>query len=142
MKILFVCLGNICRSPCAHAVLQKLKPKWEIESCGTSSYHLGEEMDSRMQQTLADNGITFSHPARKFSCADFATYDHIICMDEKNKFTLLMQAESEEEKKKVKLLRDFDPVQTGNVPDPYYEDNFEEVFEIIKRCCEELAQQR
>lgn len=142
-KILFCCLGNICRSPCAHGVFQKLdaNDQFEIESAGTSAYHVGEEMDKRMQTVIQEKGIVFSHKARQFVPSDLETFDYIICMDKKNYYTVLMQTESEEQKQKIHMLRDFDPEGKGDVPDPYYEDNFEEVFEMVYRSCKKLIEE-
>lgn len=142
-KILFVCLGNICRSPCAHGIFQFLDKnnQFEIESAGTSAYHIGEEMDSRMQAEMVNQGIPFSHKARQFLPSDLDTYDNIICMDEKNYMSVLMHTDTEEQKDKIHMLREFDPKGRGNVPDPYYENNFEDVFQTIKRSCEKLYEE-
>jgi protein-tyrosine phosphatase len=151
MKIMFVCLGNICRSPLAHAVFEdclrrtdpELAAQIEVESSGTSGYHVGEQADERMRQTARARGVTLDHRARQFRRADFRTYDLVVAMDRSNAAELRRLAAGDEAAvAKIRLLREFEPDgrRTEDVPDPYYggERGFQEVFEIAERCCRVL----
>ncbi|MCK5156025.1 MAG: low molecular weight phosphotyrosine protein phosphatase [Spirochaetales bacterium] len=147
MKILFVCLGNICRSPLAHAVCeQQLQEKGlgsfiEVESAGVSSYHVGDQADSRMRKTAAGNGIRIDHRSRHFTHSDFSEYDLIFAMDRNNYSDMARMFRTETEREKVVMFRDFDPAGQGDVPDPYYggPDGFQNVFDIVKRTCESIV---
>ena len=147
-KICFVCLGNIVRSPLAEHLFRYLANKagvgkrFEVSSAGTDSWHIGEEPDRRMRRIAASHGIEYSGRARKLKKEDLTYYDWIIVMDSTNKKTLLRLVENQDQIKKIHLLREFDPLGTANasVPDPYYGgiEEFEEVFQIIKRSCQGL----
>ncbi len=147
MKILFVCLGNICRSPLAHAVCEKmLKEKGLetlifVESAGVSSCHVGEQSDRRMRKTAAENGIDINHRSRRFTISDFSEYDLIFPMDHSNYTDIIRMSSTEEERKKVVMFRDFDSAGQGDVPDPYYggPEGFQEVIDIVKRTCRNLV---
>jgi len=145
-RIMFVCLGNICRSPLAHAIFQhlaeekNLQDKFHINSSGTSSYHIGESSDPRMKRTAGRHGINITHRSLQFQKEHFEEFDLIFTMDKENYQDIIWQTQNASYRKKVHILRDFDPA--GNfkgvaVPDPYYggEAGFEEVFEIVLRCC-------
>jgi protein-tyrosine phosphatase len=139
MRILMVCLGNICRSPMAegifrhHAQINKLKV--EIDSAGTANYHVGEAPDRRAIQFLKTKGIDISRlKARQFNRADFDEFDIIYAMDESNYNNIMRLARTEEDKSKVKLILSENPDEnTISVPDPYYGgmDGFERVFELL-----------
>ena len=139
MKILFVCWGNICRSPVAHAIMQKLVDEneldWQIESAGTQADFSSPDADPRMRTVAAKHDLIYSHKPRQFLKSDLDDYDLILVSDEKREFDILMMTESTEQKGKVKLLRSFyDSDKT--IPDPYYNGDFEGVFKLIKNCCE------
>lgn len=146
MKILFVCLGNICRSPLAEGIFNhllvghNLQYKYSCDSAGTASYHIGELPDKRTRKIAEQNGIILTHKARQFSKNDYDIFDLILAMDRVNlKDILLLQPYSA--KATVKLMRDFDNVVSDkDVPDPYYGDmeEFEAVYEILYRCCVNL----
>ncbi len=148
IKILFVCLGNICRSPLAHAVFEYIvkrentEDKFEIESCGTGAWHIGDLPDIRMSKEAAKHGIQMTHRARGLQVMDFEYYDLILPMDKSN-LQYLLSKSRDEFKNKIKLFRTFDPKANepmAIVPDPYYggEDGFKNVYEIVERTCEYL----
>lgn len=140
IKVLFVCMGNICRSPTAEGVfLHLLKQKnslqqFEIDSAGTHAYHVGEPPDSRAQQTARERGIDLSFiRARKFANADFENFDFILAMDTDN-LQILRQACPAEHQYKVQLFLDYAKGRAENdVPDPYYggPQGFENVFDLV-----------
>ncbi len=147
-KVLFVCLGNICRSPLAHAVFEHIvtreghEYKFEIQSCGTGTWHIGELPDSRMRHEASKHGIQMNHPARGLQVMDFEYYDLILPMDMSNMRYLLSKC-PDEFKHKIKLFRTFDPKSKNEfdeVPDPYYggADGFTTVYTIVERSCEYL----
>ncbi len=144
--VLFVCLGNICRSPLAEGIFRDkvkqagLEDKFKIDSCGTSAFHIGEQPDPRSRANARDNGIYLDHQARQFVSADFSDFDYILPMDASNHRNV-MKLEPENPAGKVILMRTFDPEGTGeDVPDPYYggERGFQNVFDILDRSTEEL----
>ncbi|MGD8428173.1 MAG: low molecular weight protein-tyrosine-phosphatase [Balneolaceae bacterium] len=145
-KICFVCLGNICRSPTAEGILQHLvnerglQPYFEIDSAGTSAYHIGEPANSKSQRTANSHGIKLHSRARQFNKADLDYYDLVLAMDRENLNNIKQMASGHHEDK-IGLMRDFDPRPgDGQVPDPYYggAEGFENVFQIISRSCEHL----
>ncbi len=144
-KILFVCLGNICRSPLAEALMTDkvvksgVEDQFKIDSCGTADYHIGELPDERTCENALKNGLELKHRARQFESADFNRFDHILIMDNANKMKVIGLASSEEHLEKVQLMRDFETeadLQGTDVPDPYYggTEGFQNVFDIIDRC--------
>lgn len=139
-----VCLGNICRSPMAKAILvKKLYEKnitWvEVDSAGTSDYHSGGKADQRTLESGLKHGIDLSaHRARQFNRRDFDTFDLIYAMDNENYSDILYQASNEEEAKKVKLiLNEIDQGANLSVPDPWFggEQDFEKVFDLLDKAC-------
>ncbi|QNL50915.1 low molecular weight phosphotyrosine protein phosphatase [Olivibacter sp. SDN3] len=142
MKILMVCLGNICRSPLAHGVLAHMvKEKelgWEIDSAGTGNWHIGQCPDKRSVAVAKKYGVDISQQrARQFNERDFARYDHILVMDRQNLRDVVALAKTAEEKTKVKLF-----LEDGIVPDPYYDDNlFETVYQLVASRCEVLIEE-
>jgi len=151
IRILFVCHGNICRSPAAQGTLEKiikdkgLEDKIEVDSAGTSSYHVGEKPHPFTRKAAEEYGIHINHIARQFSSEDFEHFDYIFAMDHYNYEDILKLAKNPEHKKKVHLFRKFDPTikntnSIPDVPDPYYGgyNGFQEVQKIILRTAENL----
>lgn len=139
MKILMVCLGNICRSPLADGLL-KAKVEKEgldvfIDSAGTAGYHVGEAPDSRMRATARSFGVSIDDlQARQFTVQDFEDFDLIYAMDSSNYNNMIKLAKSEEDKAKVKLiLNESHPGMNLAVPDPYYggDRGFTDVYELL-----------
>ena len=143
-KVLFVCLGNICRSPTAEGVFihllqqQGRMEQFVVDSAGTSAYHVGESADKRSIAVANKRGIHLPSIARQFVVQDFDTFDIIVAMDHSNKQNILSLARNSVDISKVHLFRDFDPTSPKgtSVPDPYYENNFDEVLDICIRGCE------
>lgn len=144
LKVLFVCLGNICRSPLAEGLFIEAVEKRGLshlistDSAGTNSYHIGELADKRTRANALSHGLELTHRARQFKQADFGNFDLILAMDNNNYHDILRVGEPKQEKQ-VQLMREFDPNATDlNVPDPYYGDakDFEEVYQILRRSTE------
>lgn len=143
IKVLFVCLGNICRSPLAEEVFKHYVQKKGLEnkiicdSAGTSSYHLGENPDKRTIKNARNNGIELAHKARQFNVNDFEDFDYILAMDNSNLQNILKLKPAHIDKCEICLMRDFDEVAKASkdVPDPYFggDEGFQEVFEILER---------
>ncbi|UKN01898.1 low molecular weight phosphotyrosine protein phosphatase [Paracrocinitomix mangrovi] len=140
MKILMVCLGNICRSPIAEGILrQKLKDGGfshvATDSAGTSAFHVGEAPDRRMRATAKQNGVDIDDlRARQFVPADFDHFDIIYAMDQSNYNNIMSLAQTEDEKDKVKMiLNEVNPSSNEAVPDPYYggDEGFQHVFDLL-----------
>ena len=150
MRLLFVCLGNICRSPTAEGVMRHLLAAEglgdavEIESAGTGDWHVGHSPDERSTGAAAGRGIELSGQARQVVAADFEAFDLILAMDRSNHDDLLALAPDEDVRERVRLLREYDPeaVAAGEleVPDPYYggADGFEDVLDVVTRACRGL----
>ena len=143
-KLCFVCLGNICRSPTAEGVFQhlvnerSLQPYFEVDSAGTSAYHVGESANNKSQQTANRHGITLHSKARQFESFDLDYFDLVLAMDQENLTNIKRMSNGSTEEAKIGMLRDFDPDPgDGEVPDPYYGgiQGFENVFQIVKRSC-------
>ncbi|MGB0872515.1 MAG: low molecular weight protein-tyrosine-phosphatase [Solirubrobacterales bacterium] len=148
-KLLFVCLGNICRSPTAEGVMRHivdqegLADRFEIDSAGTGSWHLGESPDPRSTAHAEARGITIGGKARQVSSADFDHYDLILAADAYNFRDLRSIAPTDELEAKVKMLREFDPMSTPDdldVPDPYYggPNGFDDVIDLVEAACRGL----
>ena len=146
-KILFVCLGNICRSACAEAVMKQvvaqrgLAADFEIDSAGLISYHSGEKADPRMRHHAAKRGIDITSIARKITTADFSQFDYIIGMDDDNIRRLLEIAPDEQSCQKISKMSDYCKTHRGNsVPDPYYcgDSDFELVLDLLDDACNGL----
>lgn len=145
--VLFVCLGNICRSPQAEGIFlrqvrdAKLEHEFLIDSAGTSHYHIGDDPDWRTQRTSEKHGVPLDHKGRQFTIADFDTFDHILVMDRSNLHDVVQLTRSEADRAKVKLLREYDQLaDAASVPDPYYGtgDGFENVYQICWAACRGL----
>ena len=150
MRLLFVCLGNICRSPTAEGVMRHLviqgglQDEIELDSAGTGAWHVGSAPDERARAAAARRGVTLQGVARRIEREDLEEFDLILAMDHANLRDLRALAPSAPEREKVRLLREFDPASTGesdlDVPDPYYggADGFGTVFELVRAACEGL----
>jgi len=147
MNVLMVCLGNICRSPLAEAILRKKAEErglhFHIDSCGTSSYHIGESPDARTQSNARTHGIDISLlRARAFSVKDFDQFDIIFVMDKSNFRDVAGLARNAEDLEKVRLLlKETDEAgYPEEVPDPYYGGpaGFEKVFQLLSRSCDDF----
>jgi len=146
-KIVFVCLGNICRSPTAEGVFQHLvnerglHPYFYIDSAGTSAWHIGEPANSKSRQMANKHGVKLNSRARKFEPADLEEFDLILAMDRENLQNIRQLDTQNRFSDKIKLMRDYDP-QPGDdeVPDPYYGgmDGFQHVFDVVHRSCAAL----
>jgi len=134
MKILFVCLGNICRSPLAEGILRQINPDIIVDSAGTSNYHIGSPPDKRMIQTAKSYNIDISNlVARQFKKEDFNRFDKIFVMDDENYTNVIALAESESHIKKVYYTLS----KQNNVPDPYFggQDGFIRVYKMLNDAC-------
>jgi protein-tyrosine phosphatase len=148
MRILFVCMGNICRSPTAEGVMRRLledaglADRVEVESAGTGGWHVGEPPDERAALAARRRGVTLAGAAQQVRAADFRRFDLLIAMDRGNLRELLAVAPDEEAAEKVRLLREFDPASSGDldVPDPYYggDRGFETVLDMVEAACRGL----
>jgi len=141
VKVLFVCMGNICRSPTAHGVFRNLvqseglSDRIDIDSAGTHAYHVGEPPDARAQQTAIGRGVDLSDlRARKAIKADFEHYDYILAMDQDNYHSLSAIC-PDGMQRKIGLFLDYAPeLNTREVPDPYYggPQGFVNVFDLVE----------
>ncbi len=147
VRICFVCLGNICRSPTAEAVMRHLvrgeglESGFAIDSAGTGDWHVGEPPDRRSQETARRRGFPLEGQARQFARGDFARFDYVVAMDASNREKLERMAPDAAARAKVHLLRDFDPASRGqDVPDPYFggDTGFEHVFDVVETACRGL----
>ncbi|MDY0779183.1 low molecular weight protein-tyrosine-phosphatase [Tenacibaculum sp. IB213877] len=145
MKILMVCLGNICRSPLAEGILKSKvnSAKVFVDSAGTSGYHQGELPDSRSIATAKKRGIDITDQrSRQFLIADFDSFDWIYAMDESNYRNIISLSRGEEDTQKVKMiLNEAEPNSNLSVPDPYYggDKGFDNVFDMLDEACEIIA---
>ena len=147
-KILMVCLGNICRSPLAEAILRnkarQLNLPVEIDSAGTSNYHTGEAPDNRTIRNAQKHNVDVSMlRARQFRVSDYDAFDHIFVMDSSNYADVKALARNEDDLRKVELiLNRVYPNSDMSVPDPYFggEQGFENVFILLDKACEVIAQ--
>lgn len=148
LKVLFVCLGNICRSPAGEGVLKAIvkengdESRWVVDSAGTGGWHVGEQPDKRMRVHAAQRGIILSHRCRKVTPSDFDEFDLIIPMDSNNELNLKRMAPSLEASRKIVPMATFIDKGFGYdyVPDPYYEgsEGFELVLDLLEDGCRRL----
>ncbi|MBQ2843669.1 MAG: low molecular weight phosphotyrosine protein phosphatase [Alistipes sp.] len=146
-RILFVCLGNICRSPAAEGILRDLvirrglTERIEVDSAGTYAGHTGELADPRMRRAASARGIELTHRARQIREADFERFDRIIVMDDYNYEDVHRLAPSREMANKIYRMREFfSSTRYRYVPDPYYEgrEGFEIVLDLLEEGCQKL----
>ncbi len=146
MKILMVCLGNICRSPLAHGLLREKTqnlPVW-VDSAGTAGYHVGEPPDTRMIKTARKHGISISDlRGEQFQRKHFEEFDLIYAMDSSNYQNILALAQSDAERQKVRMiLNESKPNSNKSVPDPYYggDEGFENVYRLLDEATDVITQ--
>lgn len=148
-SVLFVCLGNICRSPLAEGIFLHLveeaglEERFEIDSAGTGSWHVGEVPDARASLVASQHGVDLPSRARQLIEADLERFDYVIAMDRENLRNIERMADATGSEAQVRLLRDFDPEGEGEVPDPYYggASGFETVYTMVMRSCQSLLDQ-
>jgi len=142
--VLFVCMGNICRSPLAEGVFLRkaddrgVADRFLVDSAGTGGWHAGEPADPRVREVAGRNGLALTGTAREVCPDDFVRFDHLICMDDANLADLLDRGAPSQ---RVRLLLEFDSAQSmREVPDPYYggADGFEALYAMIDSACEAL----
>jgi protein-tyrosine phosphatase len=151
LRLCFVCLGNICRSPIAEGVMRHLvqaaglSHAFEVDSAGTAGYHAGELPDSRARAAGRRFGIEVGGRARQFKRADFERFDYVLAMDNSNLEDLSELAPSAAARENLHLLRSFDKSSPGgaSVPDPYYgeDEDFDDVVRICLAACTPLLEQ-
>jgi protein-tyrosine phosphatase len=144
IRILFVCMGNICRSPLAEGVFRHrarergVEDRFVIDSAGTGDWHVGERPDRRMREVAQRRGVVVDGQARQVAPDDFERFDHLVCMDASNRRQLERYGAPDG---KLRLLLDADPAApTREVPDPYYggKRGFETVYDLVERACAAL----
>jgi protein-tyrosine phosphatase len=147
IRVLFVCLGNICRSPLAEGVFRSLaqarglENRYLVDSAGTGAWHAGERPDQRSVEVARRNDVVLAGRARQIGAPDFEDFDYVIAMDRQNLLELRTLARSQQGEAHLHLLRDFDPEPgDGQVPDPYYggPGGFERMYVMVNRACEAL----
>ncbi len=160
LRLLFVCLGNICRSPTAEGVMGEmvqragLEDTIEVDSAGTGAWHVGEPADERAAASARAHGVILDGRARQVTREDFEAFDLLLAMDAANERELLRLAPGAEGRAKVRLLREFDPASARSherdvpdherdVPDPYYggASGFDDVFDLVSAACDGLLEQ-
>ena len=152
MRLLFVCMGNICRSPTAEGVMRHLvaeeglQDRVEIDSAGTGGWHAGDPPDRRATEAARARGIELSGGARQITREDFERFDLLLCADRDNLRDVRRLAPDTGSAEKVRLLREFDPASASapdlDVPDPYYggPDGFERVLDQVEAACRGLLE--
>jgi protein-tyrosine phosphatase len=145
VKILMVCLGNICRSPLAEGLLASKLPKetFFVDSAGTGSWHIGNQPDERSIAVAKKNGLDISlQKGRQFNTVDFDTFDYIYVMDSNNYSDVIKMVRNESDKSKVQMiLNELFPNENVDVPDPYYgmQNGFDAVYKMLDETCEIIA---
>ena len=147
IRVLFVCLGNICRSPLAESIFNKklkekeLQEKVEAESAGTGDWHVGEEPDERTREVGSKYGLDFLTVGQQVQPEAFEEFDYLLVMDEDN-YRFVQEMAPEAARGEVMLMREFDPEGGTNVPDPYFggKEGFQQVYDILDRSMDEFIQ--
>jgi len=143
MKVLMVCLGNICRSPLAEGILKSKSNNIIVDSAGTAGYHVGSRPDQRSIEIGLKNNIDITNQrARQFTSNDFDDFDKIYAMDNDNYSKIISLATNQDQIDKVDLiLNEVYPNQFKSVPDPYYggEKGFENIYNLLEKACEQIA---
>ena len=150
MKVLMVCLGNICRSPLAQGILEhKVKEAgldWIVDSAGTGGWHIGEQPDRRSCEVAHRHGIDITaQAARKIARSDLQDFDLVYCMDPSNYTDVIALCRTQEEENKVRLImNEAEPKKNISVPDPYFggADGFEAVYQLLYRACDAVIANR
>jgi protein-tyrosine phosphatase len=147
-RICFVCLGNICRSPTAEAVMRELvraaglAADIEVDSAGTAGWHIGDAPDQRSVEEAMRRGVRIAHRGRQFGRRDFEEFDLVLAMDHDNRNQLLRLAPDADAAEKIRFLREFDPGAEGalEIADPYYgsREDFEKAYDEIEASCRGL----
>lgn len=147
IKVLFVCLGNICRSPMAEAIFrdlvkkEKLDDKILIDSAGTGDWHIGHPPHKGTRTLLDEKGISYEGmTARQMKASDFTAFQYIVGMDESNMKNMKNFQKGDSDAVIVRLLDLVPDEEIKNVPDPYYTGNFEEVHNLVKKGCQQLLE--
>jgi len=148
VRVLFVCLGNICRSPLAEGVFLSLlreagaDDRFEVDSAGTAGYHIGDLPDPRTRDVARRRGIELTSRARQVEAEDLDRFDYVVVMDSQNLADVRRLADGAEVRAEIRRLREFDDENGGDldVPDPYYggPQGFEDVHDIVERSCRRL----
>jgi protein-tyrosine phosphatase len=144
MRILMICLGNICRSPLAEGILkhklQESGKDWHVDSAGIGGWHAGELPDRRSIAIAKKNGIDITDQrSRKFQPSDLDNFDLILAMDENNYEELIRFAKNEKDRGKIDFIMNFSrPNKNDIVPDPYYDNRFELVFTLLDEACDAI----
>lgn len=150
ISVLFICLGNICRSPLAEAVFRKavvdakLESRFRIDSAGTSGYHDGEPPDARTTEVAARRGVDLGGESRRLRPEDVAAFNYLVVMDEENRRAVERLVATSPATAEIRLFREFDPAANGklDVPDPYFggPDGFENVHDLVERSARGLLE--
>jgi protein-tyrosine phosphatase len=147
-SVLFVCLGNICRSPLAEGIFDHLvreaglDDRFDIDSAGTGAWHVGERPDARAAMVATKHGVELGSRARQITSDDLDRFDYVIAMDRENLRNVSRMVDSSDSDAEVHLLREFDEEEGDEVPDPYYggASGFETVYEMLHRSCQTLLE--
>lgn len=145
MKILMVCLGNICRSPMAEGILTQLAKAenldWRIDSAGTGSWHVGERPDNRAISVCRQNNLDITgQRARQIRLRDLDDFDLILTMDETNYDHVLRMARTPDQRLKIKTITSYASTGYADVPDPYYDGSFDEVYTLLDILCRHVVE--
>lgn len=149
IRVLFVCLGNICRSPAAEGVLRSIVEsrgdgdRWVIDSAGTGRWHIGQLPDKRMRVHALRRGLVLDHHCRQVCMSDFDDFDLVVAMDGENEYNLRQMARTIADDEKIVAMADLISMATryDYIPDPYYEgaEGFELVLDLLENACANLA---
>ena len=141
-----VCLGNICRSPLAEGILKQLIAEnqldWQVDSAGTGGWHVGELPDARSIEEARKNGLDITDQrSRKITIADLDEYDLVLAMDASNYQDIRRLASTDAQRRKVKMIMNYaNPDRNEGVPDPYYNDGFPQVYQMLREACTAIVE--